>query len=74
MTQAEITKMFKNPNTKVLIDWVKQNQKITKILMAPQFFHFSHSANDKKQIIKYIEEVIKVNEVKHVGQSVIITF
>ena len=76
ITKPEINKVLSNPNTKILMEWlgaaINHSQKY---VMSTQFFHQSHSKNDKIIILYLIEQFFtQIEQIEMTGpNSVLIT-
>lgn len=73
-TKAEANRVLNNPMTKQLVEWIGQQQKVTKMLMVPKFFHKSHSKRDREVLCILIKNFFNC-DVNRVGsESVTIIF
>lgn len=55
MTTKEINKVLQNPNTQVLVEWLGGMLKVSnKYIISDQFFHKTHTVNDRKVLVKLL--------------------
>jgi hypothetical protein len=55
INKEKATKLFANPSTKQLFNWVANTLRITNSISSPAFFHSSHTEEQRVMICFYLE-------------------